>query len=70
MNGHCPHFVTGEFTPHHKFLSDEEYAAALDSIVKACSDILIVRPSDRHFYLGRRNVEPQVGWWLDSEPLR
>ena len=56
--------MTGDFKPHHKFLSDETYALALDSIVKACSDVLIVRPSDDHFYLGKRKVEPQPDWWF------
>ena len=60
MNGQCTHFETGDFQPHHKFLSDETYGLALDSLVKGCADILIVRPSKLLFFLGKRKVEPQV----------
>ena len=38
----CPQFVTGDFEPHHKFLPDDEYGRALDALVKACSDVLVV----------------------------
>ena len=59
----CPQFITGDFEPHHKFLPDDEYGRALDSLVKACSDVLVVDPRSSRIYLGKRCVEPQPDWW-------
>mmetsp|Transcript_13082 Transcript_13082/g.26114 ORF Transcript_13082/g.26114 Transcript_13082/m.26114 type:complete len:240 (+) Transcript_13082:147-866(+) len=59
----APQFITGEFTPHYCFLPDEEYSRALDSIVKACSDVLICSSDSSKVFLGRRKVEPQPDWW-------
>ena len=58
------HFETGKFVPHHKFLSDETYGLALDSLVKGCSDILVVavEAEETYFFLGKRKVEPQVNY--------
>eukprot|EP00933_Yihiella_yeosuensis_P080064 TRINITY_DN93470_c0_g1_i1.p1 TRINITY_DN93470_c0_g1~~TRINITY_DN93470_c0_g1_i1.p1 ORF type:complete len:248 (-),score=48.45 TRINITY_DN93470_c0_g1_i1:52-795(-) len=58
-----PQFVTGPFKPHHKFLEDAEYGRALDSIVKAVSDVLVISEDRSRVFLGRRNVEPQPDWW-------
>ena len=59
----CPQFVTGDFEPHHQFLPDDEYGRALDSLVKACSDVLIVADGGMRVFLGQRCVEPQPDWW-------
>mmetsp|Transcript_168385 Transcript_168385/g.540981 ORF Transcript_168385/g.540981 Transcript_168385/m.540981 type:complete len:252 (+) Transcript_168385:42-797(+) len=59
----APQFVTGNFVPHHKFLEDAEYGRALDALVKAVSDVLVVSPDDSQVFLGRRKVEPQPDWW-------
>ncbi|CAE8651066.1 unnamed protein product, partial [Polarella glacialis] len=58
-----PQFVTGPFTPHHCFLEDREYGRALDSLVKAVSDILVTSSDESRVFLGRRKVEPQPDWW-------
>ena len=58
----CPQFVTGDFEPHHKFLPDDEYGRALDALVKACSDVLVVADGGARVFLGRRCVEPQPDW--------
>lgn len=61
------HFITstdGAFTSHRKFLSDEAYSEALDSIVKGCSDVLILDSSQRKVLLGKRLVHPQPDWWF------
>ena len=60
----APHFVTGEFEPHHAFLDDETYGKALDSLVKACSDVMIESADGSKVFLGRRKVEPQPDWWF------
>lgn len=60
-----PHFVTGQFKPQNVFLESREYGLALDCLVKACTDLLIVDsdgPSCR-VLLGKRIVEPQPDWW-------
>mmetsp|Transcript_4178 Transcript_4178/g.9124 ORF Transcript_4178/g.9124 Transcript_4178/m.9124 type:complete len:233 (-) Transcript_4178:351-1049(-) len=59
-----PHHVTGAFTSHRKFLADKEYGEALDSLVKACSDMLLVSPDGSKIFLGKRKVQPQPDWWF------
>ena len=58
-----PQFITGEFTPHHCFLPDDEYGRCLDTVVKACSDVLVTDASGSKVFLGQRKVEPQPDWW-------
>eukprot|EP00302_Diacronema_sp_CCMP2436_P039747 CAMPEP_0180018024 /NCGR_PEP_ID=MMETSP0984-20121128/20212_1 /TAXON_ID=483367 /ORGANISM="non described non described, Strain CCMP 2436" /LENGTH=229 /DNA_ID=CAMNT_0021941183 /DNA_START=1 /DNA_END=690 /DNA_ORIENTATION=- len=59
-----PHFVTGAFVPHRKFLADKEYGEALDSIVKGCTDLLVTSADGSRVLLGKRNVHPQPDWWF------
>ena len=59
-----PQFVTGDFTPTKIFLEDAEYGRALDALVKACSDILVVSSDGKSVLLGQRKVEPQPDWWF------
>lgn len=65
FNATHPHFVTGNFTPQNVFLGDQEYGLALDCLVKACTDLLILDSddSDCKVLLGKRIVEPQPDWW-------
>ena len=49
-----PQFVTGDFQPQRVFLPDREYGLALDALVKACSDILIVSADGKKVLLGKR----------------
>jgi 8-oxo-dGTP pyrophosphatase MutT (NUDIX family) len=58
-----PHHTTGGFTSHRSFLSDEAYGSALDCLVKACSDMLLVS-LDGKVFLGKRRVHPQPDWWF------
>ena len=55
-----PHYDTGGFKSHRKFLADKEYGEALDTLVKACSDMLLISPDGERIFLGKRNVQPQV----------
>ena len=55
-----PHHDTGGFTSHRKFLADKEYGEALDTLVKACSDMLLISPTDKIF-LGKRKVHALLG---------
>jgi len=61
-----PQFVTGDFVANRKttFLPDREYGLALDALVKACSDILIISPDGLCCLLGKRRVQPQPDWWF------
>ncbi|KAG0611431.1 hypothetical protein M758_7G140700 [Ceratodon purpureus] len=61
-----PHFVTGSFTPQNVFLGDKEYGLALDCLVKACTDLLLLDSDqpDCKVLLGKRIVEPQPDWWF------
>ncbi len=60
------HFETGTFdrTGVQRRLPDEEYGRALDCLVKACTDILVVRAEDGAILLGKRCVQPQPDWWF------
>ena len=60
----APLFVTGPFTPQRVFLPDREYGLALDALVKACSDVLVVSSDGTKVLLGRRKVEPQPDFWF------
>jgi len=59
-----PHFVTGRFVHRRVFLPDREYGLALDALVKACSDVLVLSPDEDRCFLGKRRVEPQPDWWF------
>jgi len=59
-----PHHITGDFTSHRKFLADKEYGEALDTLVKACSDMLLVSPDSSKIFVGKRKVQPQPDWWF------
>lgn len=59
-----PHFVTGSFVCHRKFLDDKAYGEALDSIVKGCTDLLVTSADGSHVLVGKRNVHPQPDWWF------
>ena len=62
-----PHFVTGEYTPHHSFLPDDEYGRCLDNVVKACTDLIVYRTDTDgdgvRVLIGKRVVQPQPDWW-------
>jgi ADP-ribose pyrophosphatase YjhB (NUDIX family) len=53
--------LTNDDSPIADRLNDEEYGRALDTIVKANVDILILR-KDGNIFLGRRVREPQPDW--------
>jgi len=59
-----PHHDTGGFTSHRKFLPDKEYGDALDTLVKACSDMLLLSPDGTKIFVGKRKVQPQPDWWF------
>eukprot|EP00613_Pedinella_sp_CCMP2098_P052155 CAMPEP_0171883920 /NCGR_PEP_ID=MMETSP0992-20121227/40449_1 /TAXON_ID=483369 /ORGANISM="non described non described, Strain CCMP2098" /LENGTH=295 /DNA_ID=CAMNT_0012510193 /DNA_START=57 /DNA_END=940 /DNA_ORIENTATION=- len=51
-----PQFITGDFVQKRVFLEDREYGLALDALVKACSDVLVLSFDGK--------VEPQPDWWF------
>lgn len=55
------HFVTGEYRPVVSFLDDESYARCLDTLVKACNDMLLTHRGK--VFLGKRQVWPQRDHW-------
>ena len=62
--GYPAHHNTGGFTSHRKFLADKEYGEALDCLVKACSDMLLLSPDGARVFVGKRCVHPQPDWWF------
>ena len=56
------HYVVGDFKSHASFLGDDEYGRVLDSIVVACSDIILVY--NNQILIGMRTRDPQPNWWL------
>jgi len=56
------HFETGSYQKQSVFLPDEEYGRALDTLVKACTDILLTNDKGE-ILLGKRVVQPQPDWW-------
>jgi len=63
------HFVERGFTSHAKFLSDEAYGEALDSLVLACVDIVLTNDSGA-MLLGKRSREPHPDWWIIGGRMR
>mmetsp|Transcript_645 Transcript_645/g.1345 ORF Transcript_645/g.1345 Transcript_645/m.1345 type:complete len:438 (+) Transcript_645:50-1363(+) len=59
-----PQFITGDFVQKRVFLEDREYGLALDALVKACSDVLVLSFDGNRALLGCRKVEPQPDWWF------
>lgn len=55
------HFVTGTYNPTTSFVDDETYAKCLDTLVKACNDMLLTY--DGKVFLGKRQMWPQRDWW-------
>ena len=64
---HHRHYETGKWRENDTYLSDEEYARALDTIVKGCADVLITDSSgEGKILIGYRNVEPakDSAWFI------
>lgn len=55
------HFITGSYAPVVSFLDDVGYARCLDTLVKACNDLLLT--CEGKIFLGKRQVFPQKDWW-------
>ena len=51
------HFVTGDYKHAPPFLDDAAYAMCLDTLVKACNDIMLHH--DGKVFLGKRQMFPQ-----------
>jgi len=64
FQSHVPHHNTGAFTSHRVRLPDKEYGEALDCLVKACSDMLLLSPDGARVFVGKRCVHPQPDWWF------
>eukprot|EP01116_Phalansterium_solitarium_P015020 TRINITY_DN33034_c0_g1_i1.p1 TRINITY_DN33034_c0_g1~~TRINITY_DN33034_c0_g1_i1.p1 ORF type:complete len:228 (+),score=53.97 TRINITY_DN33034_c0_g1_i1:37-684(+) len=64
MAGLHPHFITGDFKAHPIFLGDDEYARALDCLIKACCDMIVTNAETGQILTGKRKVEPQPDWWF------
>ncbi len=60
---HARHFVEKGFVSHAKFMDDELYAQALDSIVFACVDIAVINDKGE-ILLGKRSREHMPDWWI------
>jgi len=56
------HYVAPDFKSYAVRMSDGDYSKALDSLVIACVDIVIVHKE--LMLIGKRTVEPQSGWWI------
>jgi len=56
------HYVTGNFQSHAIFLDEETYSKALDSLVIACVDIVLL--NDSKIFLAKRKRHPQKDWWI------
>ena len=56
------HYETGNYTQRKVFLPDDEYGRALDTLVKACTDLLLTDETGR-VLIGKRVVEPQPDFW-------
>lgn len=64
------HYVEEGFVSRAKFMSDEDYSAALDSLVLACVDVVVVNRDSGKMLLGKRVQEPQADWWIIGGRMR
>ena len=64
------HYETGTYTPTPRFLPDDEYGRALDTLVKGCVDVLFTNARG-DVLLGLRRHEPAKGtWWYVGGRMR
>ena len=65
------HYETGTYKPSVSFVPADEYARALDILVKGCVDILLTDESRQRVILGLRKHEPAMGdWWYIGGRMR
>ena len=57
------HFVTGPFTSHAFWMTEEDYSKGLDNFVTTCVDFIVLNPK-KEMLLGKRAREPQPDWWI------
>jgi len=57
------HFIENGFESHAKFISDASYGIALDNMVFACVDIVLLNEA-REMLLGKRIAFPHPDWWI------
>lgn len=50
-----------KFTPHHSWMTDEEYGKVLDNIVICCADVVPYDPNGK-VLLGKRQQKPLLNW--------
>ncbi len=46
------------------FLEDEVYARAIESLIIACADTVVIDPRQRTFFLVKRTIKPMAGLWV------
>lgn len=46
------------------WLPDHLYAEAIQCLVPACADVLVINRTNRLAYLAKRKSKPMAGWWL------
>ncbi len=63
------HFIEKGFTPQGRRLGDEAYAQAIDSLVIACVDIILL-DAKGEMLLGKRSYYPAKGWWIVGGRMR
>ncbi len=61
-------YLTGETHTKGGFVDDEIYASALDHLVLACVDAVVL--FEGRVLIGKRVVEPQPDWWIIGGRMR
>jgi putative hydrolase of the HAD superfamily len=58
-------FKTEEYTRKKgPFLPDEMYGICLDTLVKACVDLVLIHAESDDVFIAKRNYHPQKDWWV------
>lgn len=61
-------YIAADYTSHGKYLDDDAYAAALDSLVFACIDVLPMVGGK--VLIALRTRHPQADWWMFGGRIR
>ncbi len=60
----------GFILPEERYLSEHDYANAIQSLVVVCTDIVIINREEKRIYLAYRKAKPMNNYWWIGGRMR